>query len=95
MEDHDRCRRVKRLPEPACPYGYPDTQVNEIVGPELIEIFNQWISGQTRMLCSGKEFNHTTRQYEASGCADNPHGGVTYPWDLERFVTQTGRSSDA
>lgn len=71
------------LPKPTCPHGYTEEDILDILGPRYIE-FSHWMSGQTMMLCDGRTWNGT--EYEDNECTSDPHGGVVYPWDLERFI---------
>ena len=45
------------LPAPACPYGYTTTQLRNILG-DRFDAFNQWMRGQTVMLCQGMSWHH-------------------------------------
>ena len=73
-----------RLPTSECPKGYPIEQAHQIVGESLVSAFNDWMRGQTVLICSGTRFNHDTKRYERD-CPD-PHGDIVFPWDLERFA---------
>lgn len=87
-----------RLPEPECPLGYPESQLQKILGKAaLFNIFCNWMRGQTMGLCDGLRWNPdadwydqnwTPRRgcYEPSDCYDSPHGGVVYRSDLERWM---------
>lgn len=72
-----------KLVAPECKLGYPSRQVEEIMGDRL-STFNRWMSGQTRAICDGRNYNHDIKAYEPSGCG--PHGPVTYSWDVQRFL---------
>jgi hypothetical protein len=72
------------LPEPACCLGYTRKQIAEIMGPRLAE-FDRWMRGQTQALCEGREYDHATKSYRVA-CGGVAHGGITYPWDVERFL---------
>ena len=72
------------LPPSECRLGYPASQVEDILGDNLSD-FNNWMRGQTRSLCEGRRYNHETGEYEES-CDGVAHGGVTYPWDVERYL---------
>lgn len=76
------------IPAPECPHGYPDSQVREIMGERYSE-FLRWMNGQTMMLCNGLQFNHETREHEATECAPYGHGGIVYEWDVRRFLSGT------
>lgn len=62
-------------PNPDCTLGYPENQVKEIMGARLRE-FRIWMRGQTQGVCDGQLYD--------IGCG--PHGTVTYPTDVERFL---------
>lgn len=70
------------LPEPECPYGYPHQQVEDIVG-DRSPAFWKWMSGQTMMLCDGREYDYATKEYVETGHA---HGGIVYASDLRTFL---------
>jgi hypothetical protein len=77
---------LDQLPEPACTgYGFSATQLEEAMDPQQFRRLEQWMSGQTMMLCDGRKFNHDTREYEPSDCG-GAHGVVIYTWDVERFL---------
>lgn len=69
---------------PACPLGYTAEQVEQIAAEDIAD-FRKWIEGQTVAICDGRVFNHETREYEPSKCAETPHGVVFYPWDVARW----------
>lgn len=73
------------LPEPECRGGYTQRQIEEITGGRFDE-FTHWMRGQTMMLCEGYRYNHDTQEYETA-CGGISHGGIVYPWDLERFLS--------
>ena len=77
------------LPAPECTSGYTARQVEEIMG-DRYEEFLQWMSGQTRSLCEGRRFNHETREYEED-CGGVKHGGITYAYDVQRFLGLLGK----
>lgn len=77
------------LPEPECSSGYTGSQVAEIMGDRIGE-FHQWMSGQTRSLCEGRRYNHETKEYEID-CDGISHGGITYVYDVQRFLGLLGR----
>jgi hypothetical protein len=75
------------LPKTECESGYPEWQIEEILqkaGRAMTE-FSQFMYGQTMTLCQGEKYNHDTRSYYEC-CGGVAHGGVVYPWDLERFL---------
>lgn len=76
----------KTFPHPVCPGGYPWGQIEQILDEETFREFKFWMSGQTMMLCDGRKYNHELRVYETDECAETPHGGVVYPYDLHRFL---------
>lgn len=73
------------FPAPDCEAGYSWFYIEEILPEEEFIAFRHWMRGQTCVICDGRRFNHETRQYEATDCANNPHGGVVYRWDFERY----------
>jgi hypothetical protein len=75
---------VTQLPEPACRLGYTRQQVEEILGDRL-DKFTHWMRGQTMAGCEGYRYNHDTKERETA-CGGESHGGIAYPWDLERFL---------
>lgn len=68
---------------PECRLGYTKKQLTDILGDRLEE-FNRWMIGQTVSSCDGVSYNHSTEEYESTGCG--PHGIVVYSWDLSRFL---------
>lgn len=74
------------FPAPDCCGGYSWTYLEEIMDPDTFAEFSKWMNGQTCMICEGRKYNHETKQYEPDECADNPHGGVAYRWDVHRFL---------
>jgi hypothetical protein len=73
-----------KLPKPECSGGYTHRQLDEILGLRRAK-FDRWMAGQTRMYCDARLYDVETQSYKPSGC-DRPHGEVTYPWDVERFL---------
>jgi len=71
-----------------CPQGYTRDEVHRELESRGIDpvFFWEWMTGQTQSLCDGRSYNHEKREYEKTKCVDNPHGIVTYTWDLERFI---------
>lgn len=78
------------LPKPICKYGYPDAQLDEILGDRRKE-FGAWAGCITCAVCDGRAFNHEAGEYYDTGCG--PHGVVTYTWDVEQFLAG-GRNWD-
>lgn len=74
------------LKDSTCPSGYNHEDLVGILGEEGLLDFWTWMTGQTVSLCDGREYNHETREYRATACADAPHGLVVYRSDLERYV---------
>lgn len=74
---------MKHIEQPECALGYTDEQLKRILGDRLPE-FMQWMAGQTVSLCDGRAYDHSRKEYVETGCG--PHGTVTYPWDLDRFL---------
>lgn len=84
------------LPEPECRVGYTYRQLEAILEDRL-EDFWDWMWGQTMMLCNAEAEREWTDDAGAPGgmrlvevgpalCAE-PHGGVVYTWDLERYLS--------
>ena len=67
-----------------CPQGVTQDELEMILGDRL-PTFDRWMVGQTMSICDGRSYNHEKREYEATECADSPHGVVVYRSDLERF----------
>lgn len=67
--------------------GYPYAQLNQILfdNGRTADEFWEFMRGQTFAICEGRKFNHDTREYEPD-CGGTAHGGVVYPWDVERFL---------
>lgn len=76
---------MEKLPSAECRLGYPDSQLEEILGEERLKDFYRWMRGQTFSACDGTEYNHQTRKYEPSVCSVS-HGYVYYRQDVERFL---------
>lgn len=70
--------------KPECEWGYTENQVRKLTGDRYQE-FLEWMNGQTRSLCDGRQFNHKLSRYEQA-CNGVAHGSITYPWDVERFL---------
>lgn len=76
---------TRTLPAPDCPRGYTTRQLDQIIGDQMPG-FRRWMTGQSVGVCDGQRFNHDTRDYEPTDCADQPHGIVTYECDIQRFL---------
>lgn len=74
------------FPDPNCESGYSWDYLEHIMDNQTFAEFSAWMAGQTCCICDGRNYNHELRQYEPSVCADNPHGGVAYTWDVHRFM---------
>lgn len=83
--------KKETFPAPACPGGYPEYQLEEIFDEETMARFTKWMYGQTMMLCDGRSYNHSTKQYEDNECTGNAHGGVAYKYDVHRFLGFLGK----
>lgn len=59
--------------EPICKFGYPMTQVSQLMGAELFERFSEWMRGQGGAICG-------------NGDGDGSHGLVVWESDLDRFM---------
>lgn len=85
------------LPDPECRYGYPATQVDEILafGPRQ-QAFWDWMYGQTMAICNRDPQREWIDDDESPGgmrlvevgppLCDRAHGTIVYPWDLARFI---------
>jgi hypothetical protein len=70
------------LTKPRCRYGYPVSQLRDELDAGTFSALNEWMTGQTFMLCNGTRYNHDTESYEPTECACGP---VYYRWDVDRF----------
>ena len=70
---------------PECPYGYPDTQLREMLSLREYTLLAVYMRGQTMMLCEGRRYNHEKGRYEPDACAEHPHGVVIYAHDFDRW----------
>lgn len=75
-----------KFPEKDCEYGYSWSFLEETMDPDTFKKFSHWMRGQTCTICDGRLYNHEKKQYEPSACANNPHEGVAYSWDVHRFL---------
>jgi hypothetical protein len=71
------------IEEPECELGYPEKQLERILGNRL-PAFNTWMAGQTIAGCEGRKYNYARKEFEPTGCG--PHGFVVYASDVERFL---------
>ena len=69
---------------PECLYGYSETQLKSAFSEAQFNAFNRWMVGQTFSSCDGRQYNYTTKEYEATDCG--PHGYVFYLADVNRFL---------
>lgn len=76
--------KTMELPEPSCPGGYTWSDLEALLGPGLPK-FNQWMSGQTMMLCDGKRYHYDRAHTSACGHVDGD------PFDYKCEYTGTGR----
>lgn len=69
--------------------GYPWSQLDEILPTDTVRALEQWMYGQTMMICDGSPerewVNDELVEVGPSKC-DRAHGGVVYEWDLDRFL---------
>lgn len=80
-------RPAPPLRRPSCPQGYTFADLEEIFPtPEEYDAFNLWMYGSTVTLCEGWAYNYQTEQKEPDACANNPHGTVTYVWDVSTYL---------
>lgn len=79
--------------------GYPWSQLDEILPPDTVKSLEQWMYGQTMMICEGSPERKWVDDESApdgwrlvevgpSKC-DRAHGVVVYGWDLERFLSSS------
>lgn len=81
-----RARRTKMaIQAPSCPRGYTQQDLEKIFGDELRQ-FADWMVGQTAGICDGRIWNYEKHRHEPTECAGNPHGLVTYRYDVERYI---------
>lgn len=86
MKNDDASKKIHNLPEPECESGYSYRQILDIFNDEAeLSAFHKWMYGQTQSLCEGRRYNHETREYEVS-CGGVAHGGITYAYDLHRYL---------
>lgn len=85
--------KKNKFPSPDCKYGYSWVFLNEIMDEETFDEFSKWMSGQTCTLCDGRRYDHEAKAYFPSECAESPHGGVAYRWDVERFLGFHGKAA--
>ena len=74
-----------RMPEPSCPLGYTEADLQQHWGGRLKSLYAT-LAGQTGSICDGRSFNHETREYEPTACAEHPHGFTTYVHDVRRWL---------
>lgn len=74
------------FPEPDCPYGYSWAFLEAVMNADVFNKFSHWMRGQTCTICDGRTYSHEDKRYYESECADAPHGGVAYSWDVKRFL---------
>lgn len=72
------------LDAPICRFGYPHSQLVELLEEDQLKTFFRWMIGQTFTECDGRLYNYETKRMEPSGCG--PHGFVYYEWDVQRFL---------
>ena len=81
-----RSKRVGAEMKASCPWGYTNAGIKRILPREEEKRFWQWMAGQTMMLCEGREYDYEAKAYKPSACAQTPHGGIVYTWDLEQYL---------
>ena len=74
---------LKKFP-PSCPMGYTRGDLENHFGAVTGQPHSLWqqLIGQTGAICEGKRYNHEKREFEPTECADNPHGFISYTWDV-------------
>lgn len=69
--------------------GYPWTQLETIFPPATVKALEQWMHGQTMMICDGAPERDWVGgelvEVGPSRC-DQAHGTVIYEWDLHDFL---------
>lgn len=73
------------LPEPECPFGYTQAQVEQIMGDRLHD-FYRWMRGQTTMLCEGRHYDYKIKSYVPDGCGPGGHGMIIYRSDVMQYL---------
>ena len=80
-----------------CRLGYTPDEVEAILGPDAdLDVFSEWMYGQTMAICDGGPETTWIDDPTAPGgmrlvevgpplCSE-AHGAVVYPWDLTRFI---------
>lgn len=76
----------RRFP-PSCPSGYTREDLERYFGAKQGEDHSLWrqLHGQTGLICEGRRFNHDTREYEPTECAEHPHGFISYVSDAQEW----------
>lgn len=72
----------------SCPLGFTRQDLEREFGARTGEPHPLWnqLKGQTGVICDGRAYNHATRQYEPTECADHPHGYISYVGDVAEWV---------
>lgn len=69
--------------------GYPWSQLDEILPPDTVKSLEQWMYGQTMMICDGSPertwIDGELVEVGPPKC-NRSHGTVVYEWDLARFL---------
>lgn len=78
--------KVELLAESSCPHGFTQNDLQQILGDRLLGVFDQWMMGQTQCICNGESYDYEESRYDETSCANDPHGVVSYVWDVDRFV---------
>lgn len=79
---------ISEMPAPSCPLGYTRADLRKFFGAIDGQPHPLWaqLRGQTGAICQGHLYNHETREYEPTECADRPHGFVVYVHDVQEWV---------
>lgn len=85
-KEGEKLREKAGLSPPECHGGYPMAQLERELGMQSFRRFQLWMNGQTMMVCEGRRYDPLARAYEPDECADHPHGGVAYTWDVDRWL---------
>lgn len=60
---------IKTLPEPSCPHGYTQADLENILGASL-PAFDKWMRGQTMSICEAAQYHYDRAHGEFCGHAE-------------------------
>ncbi len=81
------------FPAPDCEMGYSPEHLEWALGRDLYVEFQEWHAGQTGSICDGRRYDHESKTYYPTACAEDPHGFVAYTWDVHRWLGFLGQES--